>query len=432
MIKNYNLSSIKKNNKIDSIPYRINIIKELMDGTQLETMVDYDMHDTEYYEKPDKYFDIDEDQSKNTRQVLNKKVLNFYKIINQIGGKLDYKKSGSTGHAFKGIIKTDDNEEITYGIKVVAYPKKKKYGSITNITRPENAELMMIRLLSYFVTNHHTPHIILPIASFYTSIEPFVTLLDDSIEKETNPKIKKKYSKYLEFVEKYKNDTYHKHVSILICEWANKKDFLEFVREDYTFSVENNRSNLSSLDWKVFFFQIISVLAHIQDKYPAFRHNDLKANNILVHETKRNKGSRFKYTINQHEYYVPNIGYQLKLWDFDFACIPGIVENKKVNTKWTDAINIKPKQNRYYDMHYFFNTFIRKGFFHQFLISEHIPEEAREFVARIIPRKFRNGKYVHERGRILVNYEYKIPIEVLQNDVYFEEFRNGTYKKKKK
>ena len=79
MIKNYNLSSIKKNNKIDSIPYRINIIKELMDGTQLETMVDYDMHDTEYYEKPDKYFDIDEDQSKNTRQVLNKKVLDFYK-----------------------------------------------------------------------------------------------------------------------------------------------------------------------------------------------------------------------------------------------------------------------------------------------------------------------------------------------------------------
>ena len=83
-------------------------------------------------------------------------------------------------------------------------------------------------------------------------------------------------------------------------------------------------------------------------------------------------------------------------------------------------------------MHYFFNTFIRKGFFHYFLTSEHIPDEARDFVARIVPRKFRNGKYVHERGRILVNHEYILPVNVLQNDVYFEDFRNGTYKKKRK
>ena len=34
--------------------------------------------------------------------------------------------------------------------------------------------------------------------------------------------------------------------------------------------------------WRVIFFQIISVLAVIHKKYPNFRHNDLKANNILL------------------------------------------------------------------------------------------------------------------------------------------------------
>ena len=43
------------------------------------------------------------------------------------------------------------------------------------------------------------------------------------------------------------------------------------------------------------FFQIISALAVIQKKYPGFRHNDLKANNILIHNIEvRNKNNKFK------------------------------------------------------------------------------------------------------------------------------------------
>ena len=62
------------------------------------------------------------------------------------------------------------------------------------------------------------------------------------------------------------------------------------------------------------------------------------------------------YKINGQYYVVPNIGFQVKLWDFDFSCIPGKVGNCKVNAEWTNEINIKPEQNRYYDVHYFFNT----------------------------------------------------------------------------
>ena len=101
------------------------------------------------------------------------------------------------------------------------------------------------------------------------------------------------------------------------------------------------------------FFQILSVLAVIQNKYPGFRHNDMKANNILVQlipvSKKKNK---FMYKINKQNYIVPNIGFQLKLWDFDFACIPDLIDNSKVSAEWTTAININPEQNRYYDIHY--------------------------------------------------------------------------------
>jgi hypothetical protein len=112
------------------------------------------------------------------------------------------------------------------------------------------------------------------------------------------------------------------------------------------------------------------------------------------------------------------------LWDFDFSCIPGIADNSKVSAKWTDKINIKPEKNRYYDLHYFFNTLTRKGFMPEFFNDKLIPNEIKEFIHRIIPEKFRNpGKYVSERGRILINDEILTPDYVLKNDPLFEELR---------
>jgi hypothetical protein len=168
----------------------------------------------------------------------------------------------------------------------------------------------------------------------------------------------------------------------------------------------------------------LSVLAVIQKKYPAFRHNDLKPNNILVQLSEvNNKTLKFRYVINGHEYYVPNIGVQIKLWDFDFACIPGIVENSKVSADWTDKINIKPEQNKYYDVHYFFNTLTRKGFFNEFWKLSEVPQEVKDFVRRVVPVKYTEGKYVSERGRILHNKEYVSADILLENDPFFEKMR---------
>ncbi len=408
-----------KERKYDTIPFRIDFIKELLNGGKLDPMIDFGSVETENYINPylNKDSDIDTDEHSNdTRFVMNKKKHDFYKIINQIGGKLLYIKSGTTGHTFKGIVPTANGLKINYGVKVVAYPKTKRerYGDMNDIKRPENAELLMIKCLSYFVVKKQTPHIVLPIGTFNTSIKPFVNLVQDNIIDEGS-------RKYSEFVKKYRNNEYYDNVSILISEWANRGDLLDFIRKHY--------KEFSLIHWKVFFFQIISVLAVIQSKYPGFRHNDFKANNILVQKITQ-RGTLFSYTVNRERYIVPSIGYQIKIWDFDFACIPGIVDNSKVEANWTDRINVNPERNRYYDIHYFFNTLIKKGFFPQFMDDDCIPKEAKDFVNRVVPPKYQKGKYVAERGRILINTEYMIPNDILKKDPFFEEFRKNSIKKK--
>ena len=398
----------KKNKKNETIPVRLNFIKEMLKGNNLEPMVYIDGCETEAFINPYEN-SSDDNKSKDTKYILNKRKLNFYRTIRQFGGKLLYKKSGTTGHTFKGIINKNNNT-INYGVKVVAYPKRENYGSLFNVERPENAELMMIRLLSYFVVKSKTPHIVLPITTFNTSIQPFINLIKDGIVDKDN-------RKYLEFVKRYKKGEYYDTVSILISEWANCGDLLDFIRKRFD-------TEFTPLYWKVFFFQIISVLAVIQSKYPSFRHNDLKANNILVQETFK-QGTIGRYRVCKNKYIVPSIGYNLKIWDFDFACIPGIVENSKVNSEWTSRINIEPEQNRYYDIHYFFNTLIKKGFFSEFLTSDAIPKEAKQFVKRIIPPKYRKGDQVAKKGRILSKDEHMTPNDILMYDPYFEEFRSG-------
>lgn len=255
-----------------------------------------------------------------------------------------------------------------------------------------------------------TPHIVLPIGTFNTKIDVFVDLIDKNV-------VTSDTDKYQEFVKRYKNKEYHDTVSVLISEWANRGDLLDFIRKYH--------DQFSLTHWKVIFFQVLSVLAVIQSKYPSFRHNDLKANNLLVHKIKK-QNEKFTYKVVRCVYSVPNIGYHVKLWDFDFSCIPGIVDNRKVESRWAKTqVNVTPTQNRYYDIHYFFNTLIKKGFCNEVMTSEKVPNEVKEFINRVVPKKYQKTgtEYVADKGRILVNDEYTTADELLKTDPFFADFR---------
>ena len=122
-------------------------------------------------------------------------------------------------------------------------------------------------------------------------------------------------------------------------------------------------------------------------------------------------------------YILPNIGIQIKIWDYDFACIAGIVENTKVNAEWTDRINVNSNKNRYYDIHYFLNTFTKKGFFPEFWEVPEISKQIKDFVNRVVPDEYKEGDKIAERGRLLVNEEFTTPDEILKTDVFFNKLR---------
>jgi hypothetical protein len=466
----------KNDNKIaDTIHSRINFITNLLQGKSIEPIVDFYNTATENFVGKQEKDENDSGCSYDTRIVLQKKYHDFTKIIMQISNgeeeQLEYIKSGTSGHTFHGVSRIDANNIFEYGVKVVAYPKKEQYGDMYDVRRPENAELNMIKLLSYFVVRKQTPHIVLPMGTFDTNIETFTSsnLIDVVCELDENGK-RKPNEKYDEFIEKYKNGDYYDKVSVLISEWANRGDLLDFLRKYHA------SPNFTLGHWKSIFFQLLSVLAVIQSKYPSFRHNDLKANNLLVHKITK-PDVYFKYQIAKKKYRVNNIGYQIKMWDFDFACIPGVVDNKKVELEWTRIINVTPEQNQYYDVHYFFNTLIKKGFVSGIMTNKNVPQEVRDFINRILPEKYRNNplmnelklfidknmpdkykdnqygskyingypinpsikKYidnmipdkfkgmktgvVHEKGRLLVNDEYLTPLQILENDPFFAEYR---------
>ena len=46
-----------------------------------------------------------------------------------------------------------------------------------------------------------------------------------------------------------------------------------------------------------------------------------------------------------------------------------------------------------------------------------------QFIKRIIPEKYRSGKYISKRGRLLVNDEYITPEKIIKNDPFFAKFR---------
>jgi len=373
---------------------RIEFIKNILNSKSLVPMMDFDNCDTENL----------------TKSRLNKKIIDVKEFFSSMKVKLRYLKSGSTGHVFKAT--SQEDEKISFAVKVCAYPRD-DYGAMTNISRPENSELRIIKLLSYLVVKKCTPHIVLPIGTFNTSITNFINVPKNIIDISD-----KKNDNYRKFIRRYKKGQFEDFVSILISEWYDGGDLLDYIRKNY--------ENMDAKKWTIIFFQFLFTLALIHEKFPAFRHNDLKANNILIKFTNIKKNPKklyYRYNIDTTKFILPDIGMQIGISDYDFACIDGMIENNKVNSNWAKEKNITKKENKYYDMHYFFNTLISKRFFPQFYEGG-APQIIVDFIHRVVPVDYRNGgKYVNEQCRVQINHEYLTPYQVIMTDPLFEKYR---------
>lgn len=419
-----NFSYILKNYDYLSNNKDYAIMREIFNQKNIKTMLEKGMD-------PDDYIKYITNRNKsninlnNISKVIDKTDIDIVDFLMRINAKIAYMGSGTTGHFFKGSIYEyfeikgirHRKRLCCFALKVTGYIKNPHYKSIYQISRPENTEINMMSILSRLVIEGKTHHLLLPIKTYYSDIIPFIKIYDQNhIKLEYD-----KNNKYKDFVDKYKNGYLEDTVSILIYEFANGGDLLKFIRA--------NSQKLTAMHWKVIVFQLLSVLAIIQNRYPAFRHNDLKANNVLIDLIRQDYenidySKNILYNVVNKKYKIPDIGINIKLWDFDFACIPNICENIKVHERWTNKINITTKQNQYYDIHYFFRTLINSPFFPEIITSKDQKYfELKKFISDVIPACYVTGCKISKFGRLLVDDEYTTPLKLLENHPYFSEFR---------
>jgi hypothetical protein len=215
---------------------------------------------------------------------------------------------------------------------------------------------------------------------------------------------------------------------VLMTEWAELGDLTDYIKEHFRkWSLET---------WKALLFQIIAMLALIQEKYPTFRHNDLSLSNILVQTTRKEPldetelAGYYKYNIGGKEYCVQDIGFRVLLADFDYASIKELnITNEKLDNKHTKSFGAITEPNRSFDCHMmlnWINVWTLKLYKYENL--EGVLGEVKKFIYSVIDENYRGNKNRYLNHNRLRNgkkiIDKLIPVNILENDPFFEKFRN--------
>jgi len=171
--------------------------------------------------------------------------------------------------------------------------------------------------------------------------------------------------------------------------------------DTWIYNIYENEKTISDKNWRIIVFQLIYTIAVMQHYY-RMMHNDFHYGNILMDTTiKKVDGQYFVYIINNETYYIPNVGFIPKLWDFEFAMtysdnIPDFYPNKFIighsdydrkkhittepipgddNSFDSDDLNVPYNYNEVYDLHYFLTS----------LLDLYISEELFNWILKVYP-----------------------------------------------
>ena len=300
---------------------------------------------------------------------------------------------------------------------------KKQYDDLTEGERSDFHKLV-ISQKNISINTEHTINTILT-SLFLKKITPHICVIYGATEL-----MEPKHSELIKmFVKRYKykdRECLMDLCKVLMTEWADLGELSDYV--------ESNRKIWSIETWRALFFQMLAMLALIQEHYPSFRHNDLSMSNILVQTTRKtdigeSKGY-YKYTINGKVYCIPDVGFRVLLADFDYASIKELgITNEKLDNRHTKRFGAVSEPNRSFDAHMmlnWINMWTLRLYRHEEL--DGALGEVKDFLYGIIEEKFRGNRsrYVnHTRlrnGNRIV--EELIPVDVLEKNVFFEKYRN--------
>jgi hypothetical protein len=327
----------------------------------------------------------------------------------------------------------EKNNKKDYDLSLINKMNEKElyelYGKLDNNLN-QNTEIRLIYLLSKLVLQKRTPHINLPILAFQTNINEF---------------LKKKYLTLTEI----KNIFYTKEslsntnlINILISEWCDGGDLESFL-------IKNKKNfNNNELNLDVLFFQLLSLFTTILIYYPNFKHNDLHLGNLLVKKNKptnkyylykiKNLLENVNYTNDNYtNYIIPDMGFQIRLWDYDLSSIEGLIDNNFINSVFGDDNDtfITSKKNQFEDLVKFSfmykrdiidKSIINNNKYNKIILEDILGKLDYNDNNKSLKEKKENKSILNSYGYLLKNVEYTTPLLLLQkyslNYEYFGKF----------
>lgn len=218
------------------------------------------------------------------------------------------------------------------------------------------------------------------------------------------------------------------------CEGGSLKDF-----------INKYKYNITYLTCAI--FQVLASLTILQVNLKNFRHNDLHNNNIAIgnyhfpnEETyikslNKNKSKKYYvcYEMLGTKFYIPYLGFCIKIFDFDVSCADGIPNSKvRIDTVYKEN-GVICRGNAKFDAHLSINSPFHslagydEGFFSGILSSKSakIHKKMLDFYNRSVPqdyRGFNSAKLGYARVKEITNFpkELKTAIELLQDSIFID------------
>jgi hypothetical protein len=360
---------------------------------------------------------------------INNDISDFVEKIRIEGGNMTLLKDLKGTFGFPFITELNNIKWFTkmmiYDLELDKDIVPESYDNLTDIEKSDFHKIV-IKQPKISVNTEHTVNAILT-KLVISNITPHVCILYGATEL-----LESKHKDLIQIlVKKYKKkdkDVLIDMAKVLMTEWADLGDLTDYIK--------NNYRKWSLETWKALLFQLVSMLALIQEKYPTFRHNDLSMSNILVQNTRNVEldeteiSGYYKYNINGKSYCIPDIGFRVLIADFDYASIKELnITNEKLDIVETKRFGAVSDENKCFDLHMmlnWLNVWTLKLYKYENLGG--VLGEVQQFVYGIIDEKYRGdlNRYLkHSRlrnGKKII--DKMIPVHILENNILFEKYRN--------
>lgn len=245
----------------------------------------------------------------------------------------------------------------------IGFPCQMSFGyyqtvNTSDMNRGVLYNMAIMYIVSEIVINEKFKHSVLPIMLF------------DIYQKDN------KIPDFSQYNKEIKNPHYKDNADNMMYCLITEHYFDMLTLNEYLFS---NFDKMTILDWKILFFQVLYSLYKLTERLDNFRHNWLNLNAIRIYTKNKNindiaddSSINNVYKIGSVKFDVPNGNFDIKITDYDYATTNDYIQNISIG---------KPKQNDYYDVHYFFNSL----YLWEQDNKKKFPQEIKAFIKRIVP-----------------------------------------------